>query len=280
MGWRQEIEEALNGRHARLGATVEWIIMGLILASVLALGVETLPGLPGWAFALLAGFEIFIVVFFTVEYILRLVVAENRWRYATSFFGVIDLMAIAPFYLAMVASGFGIEVVAVRALRLLRVFRLFKLTRYVIAIDRLVDAWRTVREEAIVYAVTSVIALYLCALGVYFFEHEAQPDKFHSVLDAMWWAAVTLSTVGYGDIYPITPMGRLITVLMLFVALGIIAVPTGLIASALTHLRSGRRGARRLAEPIGAIPAIDEPVDEDTQEGGEGESGPGTPKRE
>lgn len=97
----------------------------------------------------------------------------------------------------------------------------------------------------------AVVVLYVCALVIYQFEHDAQPEAFASVLDAMWWAAVTLTTVGYGDIYPVTPIGRLFTVLMLFVALGIIAIPTGLVASALSAIRAKEAAAedREAARP-------------------------------
>ena len=98
------------------------------------------------------------------------------------------------------------------------------------------------------FGAAAVIVLYVCALVIYQFEHDAQPDAFASVFDAMWWAAVTLTTVGYGDVYPVTPVGRIFTVLMLFVALGIIAVPTGLVASALSAIRAKEAAAAEAAE--------------------------------
>ncbi len=94
------------------------------------------------------------------------------------------------------------------------------------------------REELIIFATVAVFALYLCGIAIYYFEHAAQPKAFASVFDGMWWAAVTLTTVGYGDIYPITAGGRMFTILVLFVALGSIAVPTGLVSSALARLRA------------------------------------------
>ena len=114
--------------------------------------------------------------------------------------------------------------------------RLLKLARYTVATDRIVRAFHLVREELILFYAIALLSLYLSSIGIYYFEHDAQPDKFASVFHAMWWSAVTLTTVGYGDVYPITAGGRIFTVVVLFIALGIIAVPTGLFASALSRL--------------------------------------------
>ena len=117
-------------------------------------------------------------------------------------------------------------------------FRLLKMIRYSGAADRIGASFRMVREELIVFGLTSFLTLYFCAIGIYYFEHEVQPDKFSSVFDSMWWSAVTLTTVGYGDSYPITAGGKIFTVLVLFVALGVIAIPTGLVSSALGRVRN------------------------------------------
>jgi voltage-gated potassium channel len=237
MRWKEHVESALDGRHPGLGHYVELFLDAIIILSTVAMGVETLPGLPYWGIEALRAFEFFVVAVFTVEYALRLLTTPAPLGYARSFFGMVDLLAIAPFYIALLLTGTHVDLRAVRVLRLLRLARLLKLARYTTALDRFGVAWRAVREEVIVFGIAAVVVLYVCALVIYQCEHDAQPDKFRSVFDAMWWAAVTLTTVGYGDIYPITPIGRLFTVFMLFVALGIIAVPTGLVASALVAIR-------------------------------------------
>jgi voltage-gated potassium channel len=238
MNWKEHLETALDGRHPGLRNRVELCLHALIIYSALSMGVETLPNLPTWATTILFASDIFVFVAFTIEYALRLITSSNPTAYARSFFGIVDLLAIAPFYLVLFFAGIGIDLRAIRALRLLRLVQLLKLARYNAAVGRLIDAWRLVKEEVIVFGIASFVVLYVCALVIYQFEHDAQPQVFVSVLDAMWWAAVTLTTVGYGDIYPVTPIGRLFTVFMLFVALGIIAVPTGLVASALSTIRS------------------------------------------
>jgi voltage-gated potassium channel len=230
--WRHHVEGALEGHHGRLGRAVVFFIYVLIVISVISIGIETDDHLPAWLATLLTVIEWLTVAVFTVEYILRVAIAPRKLGYILSFWGIIDLVAILPFYLS-----FGIDLRAVRVVRLFRVFRLLKMARYSGAAERMADAFRAVREELIVFGITAVVTLYICAVCIYSFEHEAQPEKFRTIFDALWWASVTLTTVGYGDRYPITVGGRIFTMLMLFVALGVIAVPTGLVSSAMSRLR-------------------------------------------
>lgn len=233
MSWQDHVRSALDGEHPHLGRAVALTLYVLIGLSTLSIGIETLPNLPAAAVTALTVLEVVTVVVFTVEYVLRIVTAENQVAYLTSFFGLVDLAAILPFYLSL---GL-VDLRSVRALRLLRLFRLFKIARYNRALKRIGRAFTLVREELIVFGSGALFTLYLCAIGIYYFEHDAQPKAFASVFDAMWWAAVTLTTVGYGDVYPVTVGGRIFTVLVLFVALGVIAIPTGLISSALGKIR-------------------------------------------
>jgi voltage-gated potassium channel len=260
--WAVKLVAALDGDHPRFGRGAAFAVQALIVISVLSIGIETLPGLPEWARDLLAIEEAVIVAAFTAEYLLRLLVAEQPARYARSFWGVTDLAAILPFYLSL-----GIDLRAFRALRLLRLFRLFKLARYSRAAERIGIALRSVREELVVFGLAAMALIYLCAIFIYHFEHDAQPDAFASVFHAMWWAAITLTTVGYGDVYPVTLGGRVFTVLMLMLALGIIAVPTGIVASALSKVRQQPESGPESRDASLAKPA-DEGVDH-----GQGTSG-------
>ncbi|WP_127520514.1 ion transporter [Mesorhizobium sp. Z1-4] len=243
MNWRNHIGTALEGHHPGLGRRVELALLAIVAISALLMGIETLPDLPRWARYVLVVTDIVIIAIFTLEYALRILTAHNRRAYIFSFYGIVDLLSIAPFLLGLVLPWFGVDLRALRTLRLFRLFRLLKVARYTKAAERLAAAWRSVREEVAIFAVVATVLLYACALVVYQFEHEAQPEAFGSVFDALWWAAITLTTVGYGDVYPVTMLGRLFTVLILLVALGIVAVPTGLIASALTALRQEEREA-------------------------------------
>jgi voltage-gated potassium channel len=208
------------------------VIQALIIISLLSFSFETLPDLDPEIRVLLGYIETFTVIFFTIEYLLRLYVADRRLSYVFSFYGLVDLLAILPFYLAL-----GIDMRSLRAMRLLRLFRLFKLVRYNNAIERFVRAFAIAREEIIVFVMVTVILLYLCAIGIYYFEHEAQPELFASIFHSMWWAVTTLTTVGYGDMYPITAGGRIFTFSILMLGLGIVAIPAGLLASALNKVR-------------------------------------------
>jgi voltage-gated potassium channel len=145
---------------------------------------------------------------------------------------MIDLMAILPAYLRLT-----FDLRSLRALRLLRIFRALKLVRYGRAVRRFHLAFRMVKEELILFLTVAGIVVYLSAVGIYYFENEAQPEQFTSVPESLWWAVVTLTTVGYGDSYPITTGGRIFTFFVLVVGLGIVAVPSGLFAAALTRAR-------------------------------------------
>ncbi len=215
---------------------LEYLVQLLIILSLISFGIETLPNLPNKVRSLLRWFEIFSVAIFTVEYLVRILGSRPRFKYAFSFFGFIDLIAVLPFYIST-----GLDLRSIRAFRLLRLFRLLKLARYSAAIQRYHRAFILAREEIILFGVTALILLYLSAVGIYYFENEAQPEAFASVFHSLWWSVATLTTVGYGDVYPITVGGKAFTFCVLAVGLGIVAVPAGLLASALSKARESEK---------------------------------------
>jgi voltage-gated potassium channel len=182
---------------------------------------------------LLKHFEIVSIIIFTIEYVLRIWVADKKIKFLFSFHGLIDLLAVLPFYLS-----FGIDLRSIRIFRLLRLFRIFKMIRFNLAIQNLSKAFKSIKEELVLFFILSSFLLYLSAIGIYYFENSAQPETFKSVFHSLWWAIATFTTVGYGDIYPITAGGKIFTSIMLLIGLGIVAVPTGLIASALTKTKN------------------------------------------
>jgi voltage-gated potassium channel len=210
----------------------EHAIHVLVVISLVGFAFETLPNQPQRYYAVLGVLEAVTVAIFTLEYLLRCFLSRPRRSYVFSFFGIIDLVAILPFYLST-----GIDLRSVRAFRLLRVLRIFKLARYNAAVDRFRRAFVMVREELALFGATALIVLYLASVGIYYFEKDAQPEVFSSVFESLWWAVCTLTTVGYGDAYPVTVGGKLFTCFVVVTALGIVAVPTGLFASALTKVR-------------------------------------------
>ena len=228
------LREIVLRSDSRKGRVFDITVQILIIISLVSFSIETLPGLSEQTYTLLGWIEVVVVVLFTIEYILRIVASEKKLSYIFSFYGIIDLLAILPFYLSA-----SVSLQALRILRLLRLFRVFKLLRYNAAFGRLGQAIWLAREELILFSVVTLMMLYLAALGIYHFEHAAQPENFRSIFDSLWWAVSTLTTVGYGDIYPITTGGRLFTFFVLMIGLGVVAVPTGIIASALGSVRRG-----------------------------------------
>lgn len=197
---------------------------------------ETLPNLNPVTRRLLHYSEIATVSLFTLEYLMRIYAAPSRLKFIFSFYGILDLVAILPFYIAP-----ALDFRSLRLIRLLRLARLLKLIRYQAAIVRLARALSIAKEELIIFTLATLIFIFLSAVGIYYFERQAQPELYRSIFDALWWAVTSLTTVGYGDMYPITPEGRLFSFFVLMLGLGLVAVPTGILASALTSIRSEDR---------------------------------------
>ncbi len=172
------------------------------------------------------------VLIFTIEYLTRIFLSTNRLRFIFSFYGMVDLLAILPFYLA-----FAVDLRTLRLVRLLRLARILKLARYNSALQRFAKALRLAKEELIIFTSASLVVLYLSAVGIYHFENAAQPEVFRSIFDCLWWSVATLTTVDNGDIYPITLGGRFFTFIVLMIGLGLVAVPTGILASTLSAVR-------------------------------------------
>ena len=145
---------------------------------------------------------------------------------------MVDLLAILPFYLTT-----GIDLRAVKVPRALRIISLLKLTRYNAAMSRFARTFALAKEEFTLFVIATLMILFLAAVGIYYFERDAQPEAFASVFHSLWWAVTTLTTVGYGDVYPITVGGRFFTYIVVMVGLGVIAVPASVLASALTRAR-------------------------------------------
>jgi voltage-gated potassium channel len=222
--------KAIVNDETRIGHIVGIFIQILIVISLISFSIETLPNLSEGMIFSLKMIELITVIFFTIEYVLRLITAEKKLSFVFSFYGIIDFLAIFPFY---VARSFDLR--SLRIFRLLRLFRVLKLFRYSKAIVKLKEAFLEIKEELVLFSIIAIFVIYASAVGIYYFEHEVQPKNFQSVFHCLWWAVATLTTVGYGDVFPITIGGRIFTFVMLMIGLGIIAVPTGLVASAFTN---------------------------------------------
>lgn len=223
-----------------VGRKFNWLIQVLILLSVISFSLETLPDLSERQLFWLHVIEIILVFFFSVEYVLRVYAAKKPLKYVLSFFGIIDLLSILPFYL-----HFGFGFVSFRALRFLRVFRILELMKFNKAIAHYKRAILLAKEELILFMLTALILIYFAAVGIYYFEHHAQPELYSSIFSSLWWSVCTMTTVGYGDMYPITVGGRIFTFGLLFVGLSIISVPAGILSSALTRSREPEQKVAR-----------------------------------
>ena len=215
------------------GRAFDLVMQALILFSIFSFSIETLPDLETSTRIFLDISEVIIVMVFTAEYLLRLYVADRKLGYVLSFYGLIDLIAIVPFYIMS-----SIDLRSLRIFRLLRLFQLMKLLRFSKAMRRFARAFVIAKEEIVVFSVITVMLLYLSAVGIYYFENEAQPEAFKSIVHSLWWAVTTLTTVGYGDVYPITAGGKIFTFIILMIGLGIVAIPAGLLASSLSKART------------------------------------------
>lgn len=200
----------------------------LIIWSMITLALETEPEMAVYKpFFDLS--ELLIITFFTGEYIVRIIWAENKWKYIFSAEGLIDLIAILP---SLIAFG-STDLRTLRACRLLRILRIGKLYRYHQALHSLFSAFKDVRDEIVVSLGIGLLILYFSSLGIYHLESSVQPEAFGSISKCVWWSIVTLTTVGYGDATPITIGGRFLTGLILPLGIGIIGLPGPLIAMAM-----------------------------------------------
>lgn len=229
---KDKLEKLVETRESKAGLFFDFFIQALILLSLITFSIDTIPSISERTQARLDLIELICVIIFSLEYLIRIFIAKKKLKFIFSFFGVIDLLAILPFYLSL-----GIDLRSIRALRLLRLFRMFKLVRYNKAIHRFAVAFKLMKEELFVFISLTIILLFFSGVGIYYFENEAQPEQFSDIFSSLWWGVTTLTTVGYGDVYPITVGGKIFTFFILMIGLGIVAVPAGMISAALTEAR-------------------------------------------
>jgi len=225
---KQKLWLVLEDSTTKIGRRFEIFIQTLILLSIVSFSLDTIPNISEELSQILQGFEIFSISIFSIEYLLRIYVSKKPLQYIFSFYGFIDLVAILPFYLNGV-----LDLRFLRAFRILRIFRVVRLIKYNYALNRFKKAFAIVKEEIILFFLITIVLIFITSAGIYYFEHEAQPEVFKSVFHSAWWSIVTLTTVGYGDVYPITLGGKIFTFFVLMIGVGIVTIPAGLVATAL-----------------------------------------------
>jgi voltage-gated potassium channel len=226
--WRVKLHEIVYEADTRVGKIFDLILLVLILLSVIFVMLESVRWIDAKYHQLLYIGEWIITIFFTLEYIARVVSVRKPTHYIFSFYGIIDLLSTIPLYLSFLFVGSNYLLI-VRALRLLRVFRILKLTKYVGESNKLSKALLHSRAKILIFLFVVVIISIIAGTLMYLIEGEE--SGFTSIPRSVYWAIVTLTTVGYGDISPATPLGQLIASVIMIMGYGIIAVPTGIVSA-------------------------------------------------
>lgn len=229
---RARLHEIIFESDTRAGRIFDLTLIWLIVLSVATVVLESVGDVRARYGPLLYTLEWGFTLLFTIEYALRLFSVRHPWRYATSFFGVVDLLAIVPTYLSVFVPG-SQYLLVIRILRLLRVFRLLKLSEYVVEADTLRLALRASRRKISVF--TSAVMLFVVIIGALMYVIEGEANGFTSIPISIYWAIVTMTTVGYGDLSPRTSFGQIVASVVMVIGYGIIAVPTGIVSVELAH---------------------------------------------
>jgi len=246
-GWRRQVFNVVFESDTRAGRLFDIVLIAAILLSVAAVLADSVASVAQRHGAMLTVLEWIFTVLFTLEYIARLACVERPMRYARSFYGIVDLVAILPTYLAAFFPDAAL-LIDVRILRLLRIMRIFKMTAYLVEYRLLAQAMAASRRKIMVFL--SVVVMIVLIIGTLMYVFEGPKHGFTSIPYAIYWAISTISTVGYGDVVPRTDIGRALASFMMLVGWGILAVPTGIVSAEMTaqHIRARRLRATRCRE--------------------------------
>jgi voltage-gated potassium channel len=245
--WRARLHVVIFEADTPAGRAFDVVLLVAILVSVVAVMLESVAGIRSEYGGTLRAVEWSITVGFTIEYVLRLVAVDHPWRYARSFFGLVDLLAIVPTYLGLVVPE-AHPLMVIRAIRLLRAFRILKLAHFLGEAQMLILALRASRRKITVF-LGGIVTL-VVIVGALMYVIEGEEYGFTSIPTSMYWAVVTMTTVGYGDLAPRTPLGQLLAALLMILGYGIIAVPTGIVSVELAN--AGRAVSRQACPACGA----------------------------
>ncbi len=229
---RQRVHEIVFEAETPAGRAFDIVLLVAIVASVVTVLYESVPSVRVRFFRELYVLEWFFTLLFTVEYVVRLYAVQRPLRYARSFYGVVDLLAILPTYVSLLLPG-AQALSVVRSLRLLRVFRILKLSAYLNESGQLWRALRASRRKITIFLLTVLTIVVIVGAAMHLVEGPA--SGFTDIPTSVYWAIVTITTVGYGDVAPVTALGRLLAAMLMLLGYGIIAVPTGIVTAELTR---------------------------------------------
>lgn len=248
---RKHLYKLLNLELGTYSQIVDYSLLFLILLNCISIILQSVPSINAAYAAQFQQFEFFSVLIFSVEYVARLWIAvENpaysapiagRFRFICSWGALIDLLAILPFYLSFIA----IDLRFIRVFRLLRILRLLKIARYLNALDMISLVVKRRKEHLLITVLLVMFMLVISSTIIYFIESPVQPARFSSIPETMWWGVATLTTIGYGDMYPITPIGKVIGSIISILGIGLFALPTGILTSGFAEELSAREKKER-----------------------------------
>ena len=225
---REKIHEIIYEADTPAGKWFDIVLIGAIVFSLVLVMLDSVSSIHAEYEDFFFYAELVVTLLFTLEYILRIICTNKPLKYMLSFYGIIDLLSTLPLYLSFIMVG-NYHLVTLRALRLLRIFRILKIAQYVGASNRLLSALRSSLPKILIFLYSMIIVSFIVGTFMYFIE--GPESGFTSIPRSIYWTIVTLTTVGYGDIHPITPLGQFVASLLMIFGYGIIAVPTGIVGA-------------------------------------------------
>lgn len=241
--WRTRLHTIIFEADTRAGRLFDTALIVAIIASVIVVILDSVQSIREGRFhGLMVGLEWLFTTLFTLEYLLRIISVRRPWRYIFSFYGLVDLLAILPTYLGLFIPN-AHELIVIRMLRLLRIFRVFKLVRFLGEAEALRHAFYTSRHKIAVFLTAVFIIITIMAAAMHVIESNAGNEQFSSMPQSMYWAIVTMTTVGYGDITPDTTLGKFLSAAMMLIGYSMIIVPAGILSAEIAV--ESQRHARR-----------------------------------
>lgn len=239
--WQEKLHQIVFEADTPAGRAFDQTLVVVILVATVTTMLETVPSLTARTHQMLVAAEWVFTAIFTVEYIVRLLCVGRPLHYAISFYGIVDLLAVLPTYVSLLFPG-SQSLLVIRALRLLRIFRVMKLTRYLVEARALGVAIVDSRHKIVVFLTTIVVTVTI--VGAIMYLVEGPENGFTSIPTAMYWGVVTMTTVGYGDISPRTPLGQILASLLMVLGYALIIVPTGIVSAEVAHQMARSFSAR------------------------------------
>ncbi|MEM9648463.1 MAG: ion transporter [Bacteroidota bacterium] len=238
-GWKNTLHEVIYEADTPLGKLFDIVLVALIVLSVVLVMLESVKEVDQHYHTILLTLEWVVTIFFTLEYIARLVSIRKPWKYVFSFYGIIDFVSTIPLYLSYILAGSQV-LLAVRAFRLLRIFRILKLVKFMGEASQLKAALKASRAKIAVFIY--VVLILSVIMGTIMYLIESDEAGFTSIPRSIYWTIVTLTTVGYGDIAPQTNLGQFLATVIMILGYGIIAVPTGIVTVEFSRHKKGLKG--------------------------------------